>query len=356
MKDPSMITTTSPACDGQRDIARAIDELAERLPEPLLPLARLAYNYRWSWIPGAAALFRDIDPQIWRHSGCNPRYVIDAAPPHRLAALAAQREYGERLHDTLARVDADLNRPWAETPIVPERPVAYLCSEFGVHCSLPLYGGGLGILAGDMLKAASDLPLPTVGVGLLYEQGYFRQRMDTEGWQHEYWTTTHFEQLPMVRVTGPDGQLLTVDVVMRGRRVQTRAAERCPAEPQAAQRIGGVVSRFGDTHRPTTKRAEHTESVVWRGEPASAGLALLSRGLRAPSGGAAQTPAANVQTPNPLLFPRVPREGGWGMSFIGGLFIGPTNQSMAGPDLPMNTRLVRRPRRCPGLTFCRFQG
>jgi starch phosphorylase len=209
----------TPLCDGRRDIARAIAELGERVPKPLLPLARLAYNYRWSWVSGAAALFRTIDPQLWRQSGCNPRAVIAAAAPHRFAELASQGEYVDTLRNLDAFIEADLGRPWRQASISPERPVAYFCSEFGVHCSLPLYGGGLGILAGDMLKAASDAALPMVGVGLLYRQGYFRQRMDIEGWQHEYWTATNFEQLPMVRVTGPDERPITVHLVMRERTV-----------------------------------------------------------------------------------------------------------------------------------------
>jgi len=206
-------------CDGRRDIERAVGELAERLPEPLLPLARVAYNYAWSWIPGAAALFRDIDPESWRRSGCNPRYVIEVTAPHRLSELSSRQEYLERLRAVVGGIDAALKRPCAQTPIAPERPVAYFCSEFGVHCSLPLYGGGLGVLAGDFLKAASDLALPVAGVGLLYRQGYFRQRMDMEGWQHEYWTDASFERLPIVRVSGVDGQPLTVDLVIRDRTV-----------------------------------------------------------------------------------------------------------------------------------------
>ena len=206
--------------DGSRDMERAIAELAERIPEPLFPLARLVYNYRWSWLPGAAALFREIDPAIWRRSECNPRYVIEATPPHRLRQLARQEPFAQRVAALGAQLKADLDPPPAQTPILPDRPVAYFCSEFGVHCSLPLYGGGLGILAGDVLKAASDLCLPMVGIGLLYRQGYFHQRLDTSGWQHEYWTSTSFERLPAVRITGPDDDALTVDLVIRDRTVR----------------------------------------------------------------------------------------------------------------------------------------
>jgi glycogen phosphorylase len=215
-----MTIGTTPVYDGRADIERSIAELAERLPWPLLPLARLAYNYAWSWAPGGAAVFRDIDPHLWRHHGCNPRSVIESTPSHRFVELANQPEYVDRLREFQAHIDTDLGRPWAQTPISPEHPVGYVCSEFGVHCSLPLYGGGLGVLAGDMLKAASDFALPMVAVGLLYRQGYFRQRMDTAGWQHEYWTITDVEHLPIVRVTGPEGRPLTVALVMRGRTVR----------------------------------------------------------------------------------------------------------------------------------------
>jgi starch phosphorylase len=206
--------------DGSRDMERAIAELGERIPAPLFPLARLVYNFRWSWLYGAGALFREIDPSIWRHSECNPRYLIEAVPPHHLRRLANQQAFVTRVERIGAQLSADLNRPWASTPIPSHRPIAYFCAEFGVHCSLPLYSGGLGVLAGDVLKSASDLALPMVGVGLLYRQGYFHQRLDTAGWQHEYWINTNFERLPAVRVTGPDDDPLTVDVVLRERAVR----------------------------------------------------------------------------------------------------------------------------------------
>src|ERR1035437_9842287 len=98
--------------DGQRDIHRAINELAERLPPPLQPLARLAYNYRWAWSPGAGLLFRDIDPAHWRHSGCNPRHVIEAASPRRFQQLSRDETFVARLRTLADRLDADLQRPW----------------------------------------------------------------------------------------------------------------------------------------------------------------------------------------------------------------------------------------------------
>ena len=202
--------------DGSRDLARAIGEMEERLPEALAPLARVVFNYRWSWLSGGSALFRDMAPALWRRSGCNPRETVEALPLHRLDELARDAAFAARVAGAAAELDADLARPVAP-PFEASRPVAYLCAEFGVHCSLPLYGGGLGVLAGDVLKTASDQALPMVGVGLLYREGYFHQRLDAEGWQREYWVSTPFERLPAVLVTGADGSPLRVTLPLRGR-------------------------------------------------------------------------------------------------------------------------------------------
>ena len=205
--------------DGRRDLDRAIGELAERLPEPMQPLAALAFNYRWSWMVGGGALFHDIDPDAWRRSGCNPRAALEAAPPRRFQELARDGEYVGRLNAIAAAVRADLCGPKVPVAGQTERPVAYFCSEFGAHCSLALYGGGLGVLAGDVLKTASDLGLPMIGVGLFYRQGYFHQQLDSNGWQREYWIDADFERLPAVRVTGPDQRPLIVELTIRKRTV-----------------------------------------------------------------------------------------------------------------------------------------
>jgi starch phosphorylase len=210
-----------PAYDGREDVARAVSELAERLPSSLAALADLAYNYFWAW-SGAGALFRDVDPARWRRSGLNPRFVLETLPPRRFAALAASADFVARVQRAAALLAAELARPVAATGIAAERPVAYLCSEFGVHCSLPLYGGGLGVLAGDFVKAASDLALPVVGLGLMYRQGYFRQRIDSDGWQVEWWSDSELEHLPTVLVTGANGEPLVVELVIRDRPVRVQ--------------------------------------------------------------------------------------------------------------------------------------
>ncbi|MBX3026222.1 alpha-glucan family phosphorylase [bacterium] len=206
--------------DGRANLERAIGELAERLPEAIRALASVAYNYRWAWMLDGPDVFREIDPQAWRRSGGNPRYVMEIAPPRRLQELARSEAYVQRVRALADGVAADLARP--SRPVVGQtaRPVAYFCSEFGAHGSLALYGGGLGVLAGDTLKAASDLALPMVGIGLFYRQGYFHQRLDIGGWQHEYWLNADFERLPVVRVTNGDQRPLLVEVQVRDRIVR----------------------------------------------------------------------------------------------------------------------------------------
>ena len=206
--------------DGHLDVECARGELCERLPEALAPMAELIFNYRWAWMRDAARFFREIEPAVWEHSRCNPRIVVEATSPHRLSEVAADAACRDRLLAMVANLREELAAPPASLGIAAEHPVAYFCSEFAIHCSLPLYGGGLGVLAGDLLKASSDLRLPMVGVGLLYREGYFDQRLDSSGWQHEYWVPTQYDRLPAVRVTGPDGLPLLVEIELRQRPVR----------------------------------------------------------------------------------------------------------------------------------------
>jgi starch phosphorylase len=196
--------------DGSRDVARAVDRLARRLPEPLQPLAAIAYNYRWSWMPGGRDLFRALGAHRFGLANENPvRFLRDLLETDLLAA-ATDEAYVARVERAAAALFEDLARP--DNPGCDPDPVAFLCAEFGVHRSLPVYSGGLGVLAGDLLKEASDQALPFVGVGLLYRRGYFHQRMDLSGWQQEYWIESDPNAMPAVRVTGADGSPLTVRV------------------------------------------------------------------------------------------------------------------------------------------------
>jgi starch phosphorylase len=198
---------------GRDDIRRAAEELVERVPRPLAPLARLAYNYRWSWLPEGHDLYRAIDPDRFGAS-LNPVRLLQEASAGALARAAADEDLIRRAAAAEEIVAADLARPPAEGPVKAEHPVAFFCAEFGVHASLPVYSGGLGALAGDLLKEASDRALPMVGVGLMYAKGYFRQRVDAVGWQHEYWIDTDPWRLPAALVTADNGEPVTVSVTV----------------------------------------------------------------------------------------------------------------------------------------------
>jgi len=208
-----------PALREHLDILRAAASLADRLPEPLRPLARLAYNYRWSWLDGGPELFGGLSPQRWEMTADNPVKLLEELSPERLQVLAADPSLARRISRANAALEAELNRPSTRSAFSVDRPICFLCAEFGVHRSLPIYSGGLGVLAGDILKESSDLALPLVGVGLLYRQGYFQQRVDQTGQQHEYWVSVDPELLPTALVTGDDGMPLTVSVPVRGRDV-----------------------------------------------------------------------------------------------------------------------------------------
>ena len=200
--------------DGREDIHRAASELAQRLPTALAPVARLAFNYRWSWLPGGPELFAAIDADRFALCGQNPVRLLQEAPARVLSAAAEDDGLVAAARDLEERLRADLDRPplAAAPEVTSTHPVAFLCSEYGVHVSLPVYSGGLGALAGDLLKEASDRAVPMVAVGLMYRKGYFRQRIDASGWQHEYWVETDPERLPAALVTGAGGAPLTVTV------------------------------------------------------------------------------------------------------------------------------------------------
>src|SRR3954471_18060639 len=197
---------------GRRDLERSADALASRIPEPLGVFARLAYNYRWSWAFDGADVFRAIDPERWERAAENPVRLLQETTADRLAAAAEDSELLARAAALEQEISADLARPPREGVATPDRPVAYFSAEYGVHVSLPIYSGGLGALAGDMLKEASDMAIPLAAVGLMYRNGYFRQRIDANGWQHEYWVDTDPDRLPAALVRGDDGTPVTVTV------------------------------------------------------------------------------------------------------------------------------------------------
>ncbi len=203
---------------GDRDVAAAVAALASRLPDELRDLAGVAFDYRWSWTRDGAETFAAIDAERFARVNRNPVRLLRETPGTTLAAVAATPGMQARVRALANAVSGE--GPYATGDVA--RPIAFFCAEFGVHASLPIYSGGLGVLAGDILKEASDRGLPMVGVGLLYRNGYFHQRLDPRGKQHEYWTDVDPEQLPTVLVTGDDGEPVTVTVPIRGENVVAR--------------------------------------------------------------------------------------------------------------------------------------
>jgi len=234
---------------GSRDLERAAEALASRLPEELAVYARLAYNYRWAWDPDGPAVFRDLDPDRWEKVAENPVKQLQEASTAGLQAATQNTELLARAAAVEERVNADLSRPAHDGPATTDRPIAYFSAEFGFHGSFPIYSGGLGALAGDILKEASDRAWPLAAIGLLYRQGYFRQRIDNRGWQHEYWVDTDPDRLPTALVTGDDGEPITVErpngAWRRGRR---RNAGNLPdvrrAPPATAEDNEGTGSSY----------------------------------------------------------------------------------------------------------------
>ena len=191
------------------------------LPTPLQALERLSWNYWWSWSSDGAGVYRDLDAELWDECEHNPRMLLSRVSEYRLAEMATDPVYVARIRKLADQFDEYManSKPRFQTTISAKHPVGYFCAEYGVHNSLPLYSGGLGVLAGDHLKSASDLNLPLVAVGLLYHYGYFRQRLNLVGWQEEFYGETDPEQLPLHSVKSEDGSPLLVEVLIRERTV-----------------------------------------------------------------------------------------------------------------------------------------
>ncbi|WP_433340539.1 alpha-glucan family phosphorylase [Streptomyces sp. CA-253872] len=192
------------------------------LAEPLRPLDALARNLRWSWHPPTREVFRAADPVLWEETGQDPLRLLAALTQDRLATLAADERYVRRVAEAAAALDTYLaDGRWYQEQDAAALPraVAYFSPEFGVTAALPQYSGGLGILAGDHLKSASDLGVPLIGVGLLYRHGYFRQSLSREGWQQETYPVLDPGELPLSLLREADGSPAEVALTLPAGRV-----------------------------------------------------------------------------------------------------------------------------------------
>ncbi|MEU2061580.1 glycosyltransferase family 1 protein [Streptomyces sp. NPDC013455] len=188
------------------------------LPEPLRPLSDLARNLRWSWHAETRDLFQSVDPEVWATAGGDPVRLLGSVRPARLAELAGDRRFLRRLTAAADDLDDYLtgDRWYQQQADGLPAAVAYFSPEFGITAALPQYSGGLGILAGDHLKAASDLGVPLIGVGLLYRHGYFRQTLSRDGWQQEHYPVLDPNELPLTRLNEPDGTPAQVSLALPG--------------------------------------------------------------------------------------------------------------------------------------------
>ena len=187
-------------------------------------LAHLAQNLWWSWDGSATNLWEQIDSDLWSEVHHNPVALLEALPESRRKEIDLDKDFGELVAQTTERMRAALSAPsWCERtlPDLASGTVAYLCMEYGLHESLRLYSGGLGVLAGDHLRSASDLGVPLVAIGLAYREGYFQQSL-SDGQQQAHYARACFERSLMVEVTTPDGEPLRVSVPIGPRSVQAR--------------------------------------------------------------------------------------------------------------------------------------
>ena len=196
--------------------ARTLDRFIVPSQERLWALAR---NLWWSWDHDSASLFLDLDPVRWSELNHNPVSLLGEYPLAKLETRAAELVLHSRINYAYRRLREyeEAERTWGarHAGVLRTRPVAYFSAEFGLHESLPVYSGGLGVLTGDHIKSASDLDIPLVGVGLFYGQGYFRQRLDRSGWQHEEYLETDVSQLPMETAIGKNGRPVVVQIDTR---------------------------------------------------------------------------------------------------------------------------------------------
>ena len=160
------------------------------LPDNLLVLQDLAYNFWWCWNAEAFELFRRLDPEVWEHVNHNPIRLLGEVDQERIDKLSRDSGYVAAVDRVKRHLDEYMSeQTWFDEtyPNLKKVRIAYFAAEFGLNECVPIYSGGLGILSGDHLKSASDLGLPLVGVGLLYRQGYFRQYLSADGWQQEFY-------------------------------------------------------------------------------------------------------------------------------------------------------------------------
>src|SRR4030042_1206364 len=211
------------------DDFRTIIPIQFTLPRRINRLCDLAYNLWWTWTPDAQRLFARIDSVLWEKTNHNAIQFLRLVEQKRLKDLINDRyslDYYDRIIRAFDEYMKSKNTWYSRVhPELANQPVAYFSTEFGLHETLPIYAGGLGVLSGDYLKGASDLGLPLVSIGFLYTQGYFSQHISEDGWQEARYQRLKFEELPVLPFVNEDGQPTTISVELPGRSILARLWE-----------------------------------------------------------------------------------------------------------------------------------
>jgi starch phosphorylase len=231
------------------------------LPDELSALLEIAYNLRWSWDGAARELFRRLDPDGWEDSYHNPVAMLGRVRQERLGVVAGEEGFLAQLARVQEELRTYIERPgwWYKTYDGDRAPqVAYFSAEYGITECLPIYSGGLGVLSGDHLKSASELDVPLAGVGLLYQQGYFRQRLNADGWQLELFPRNDFPNLPVEQARDEAGNVVTFDVEMLDRLCRVQAWR---------VRVGRVNLYLMDTNVPENSPEDrHITAQLYGGD------------------------------------------------------------------------------------------
>ncbi len=271
----------------------------------LSTLEEVASNLSWSWNRDARALFRTIDGPMWHLTRHNPIALLQRTDPSRLDACAIDPEYAARVERVMASMEREKSSAdtWfgAKYPDLLSKPIAYFCAEFAVHNSVPIYSGGLGVLAGDHCKTASDLGVPLVAVGLMYTRGYFDQQLRIDGWQEDVEERFDASITPLKRVYGTDGKPYLSNVLLGGHAVHVGAwkmalgrvslylldtdlPENTPADRELSHRLytGDAEMRFKQEcilgiGGVRILRALEIDPAVWHANEGHAAFMLLER-------------------------------------------------------------------------------
>jgi starch phosphorylase len=194
-----------------------------KIPRRIMGLSELSYNLWWSWHPEARSLFKSLDRTLWKATIHNPVQLLQQISPYRLVAASEDKNFLQKYDSIISKfkIDTAIEENWYQINHfdLNQKIIAYFSMEFALHNSLPIYAGGLGVLAGDFCKEASDLGIPMVGIGFMYPQGYFKQFISEDGWQQENYQQLDFSKAPITRVMDIHNQPIKIMVELDDRAV-----------------------------------------------------------------------------------------------------------------------------------------